>query len=435
MKRLLRGWQGRLLFRSYLFLVVGLLSVAVVLDAGFAYLQSRFSPAEDRWLEQSFRLIEAELVAAAPAEREAAAARLARDIGLGVQMLQEGDVVAAAGSDRDITRLEDASGRISYLRSVPAIGGSIRLGPLEPPRESMLLRLLPPLFYLSIFVIVGLWLRPLLRDLNVITRAAQQFAADYREPLGTAAGTTQLTGLARNLDEMSTRLSGLIQNQKELTAALSHEMRTPLARIRFALALLDREGSEGLKRELGAISADVQEIERLLASILDYARLDHPDLRMNWQATPLEPWLEQTLARCRPPQKSLAVVRDARLDTAWMDPRLMAIALSNLIVNAGHHARERVQLTVAQEQGTYRFAVEDDGEGVPEAARETIFKAFTRLDASRSRDTGGHGLGLAIVARIAGLHGGTVAVDTSGALGGARFMLRWRGGPGDAVSG
>jgi len=442
-KRLLRGWRGRLLFRSYLFLVVGFLTVAAVLDAGFGYLQSRLSPAEDRWLEQSFRLIESELAAAPPEERAAAAARLAQDIGLGVQLLHQGDVVAPAGSDEDITRLEDTSGKISYLRSAPSIGGSIRLGPLESPEESLVLRLLPSLFYLSIFVIVGLWLRPLLRDLNVITRAAQQFAADYREPLSTATGTSQLTGLARNLDEMSARLSGLIQNQKELTAALSHEMRTPLARIRFALALMDREGSAGLKKKLAAISADVQEIEELLAAILEYARLDHPDLRMNWQLTPLEPWLEQTLAKCRPPQKALEVVlKEADLssgsvapDAAWMDPRLMAIALSNLIVNAGRHARARVKLTVAHDQGDCCFAVEDDGEGVPEAARESIFKAFTRLDSSRSRDTGGHGLGLAIVARIAALHGGTVAVDTSAAFGGARFMLHWRGGPGDVVSG
>ena len=107
--------------------------------------------------------------------------------------------------------------------------------------------MLPPLFYLSIFIVVGLWLRPLLSDLNLITGAAQRFAADYREPLSTASGTSQLTSLASNLDEMSSRLSGLIRSQKELIAALSHEIRTPLARIRFALAVMGNKDKDDIQ--------------------------------------------------------------------------------------------------------------------------------------------------------------------------------------------
>ena len=72
------------------------------------------------------------------------------------------------------------------------------------------------------------------------------------------------------------------------------------------------------------------------------------------------------------------------------------------------------------------LSVEDDGKGIPESDRETVFKAFTRIDDSRNRETGGYGLGLAIVARIATLHGGAATVDESEELGGARFSLRWR---------
>ena len=73
----------------------------------------------------------------------------------------------------------------------------------------------------------------------------------------------------------------------------------------------------------------------------------------------------------------------------------------------------------------YRLAVEDDGEGIPEADRTSIFRAFTRLDTSRNRDTGGFGLGLAIVARIAALHRGRVVAESSAKLGGARLSLEW----------
>jgi signal transduction histidine kinase len=286
--------------------------------------------------------------------------------------------------------------------------------------------LLPPLFYLSIFVIVGLWLRPLLKDLNLITVAAQRFAADYRDPLSTAGDTTQLTGLAKNLDEMSSRLSGLIGSQKELIAALSHEMRTPLARIRFALAVLGDQRNEKLQQQLVDINADVQEIDQLIATMLNYARLDHPDLRMNWQQVPLDAWLTQSAEKCRQPDTEIAVAMDKPGVDIWLDPHLMGLALSNLLVNAAHYAREKVICTVRQNDGQFRLVVEDDGKGIPQADRETIFKAFTRIDDSRNRETGGYGLGLAIVARIAALHGGTVAAGESDALGGAMFTLTWR---------
>jgi two-component system sensor histidine kinase RstB len=77
------------------------------------------------------------------------------------------------------------------------------------------------------------------------------------------------------------------------------------------------------------------------------------------------------------------------------------------------------------------MTVEDDGNGIPEAERDTVFKAFTRIDDSRNRETGGYGLGLAIVARIAELHGGNASVESSAELGGAKFVLRWGPPPQD----
>jgi len=99
--------------------------------------------------------------------------------------------------------------------------------------------------------------------------------------------------------------------------------------------------------------------------------------------------------------------------------------LSNLLANALRYARQRVMIIVMREQNVYRLVVEDDGEGIPEVDRTAIFRAFTRLDDSRNRDTGGFGLGLAIVARIAALHRGRVVAETSASLGGAKLALEW----------
>lgn len=414
-----------LLFRLYLMLVIGLIAVAALLDYGFNALQTRVAP-EDVWQEATFAVVESRLAAASAANRVEEAAALSDALGVPVELLSSDAIHRTGDAGAVPQEFVDAEGRSTWLIDAPTLDGVIRIGPVTAPEENGWLRLIPPLFYLSIFVFVGLWLRPLLRDLDTITASTRAFAADYRDTKPTAPNVTSLNELAANYDAMSERLSGLIQSQKELTSALSHEMRTPLARIKFALAVLDNGADDATRREIDAVSDDVQEIDALISTMLNYARLDHPDTQMDWQATEIAPWLRQTIEKARLPQKQVSV-GEAAGGSARMDVRLMALALSNLVTNACRHAQNRVMVSLRSEAGTCELTVEDDGPGVPEVDREHIFKAFTRLDGSRSRDTGGYGLGLAIVARIAGLHGGTATAGESTRLGGACMTIRWPG--------
>jgi signal transduction histidine kinase len=402
-----------------------LLVVAILLDLGFSALQSRQVRPPDPWMVSTFRLIESQLAAVPESERAELGNRLAGQLKLELDVLATADISSVAPLSAGARELEDDNGRIYYLWHSDALNGALRLGPFEPVRESRVVRFLPVLFYASILLIVGLWLRPLLRDLRILTDASQKFATDYREPLDTASRTTQLTSLATNLDDMSARVSQLIQSQKEMTAALSHEMRTPLARVRFAAAVLEGVVDESLRGQLRAVNADVQQIDDLISDMLDYARLDHPGLRMTCQTVPLAPWLRQVLLSCPPHEKNVTSLQQGGIDTAWMEPRLMELALSNLLANALRYAKQRVNVTVMRDKDLYRLVVEDDGEGIPESDRTAIFGAFTRLDTSRNRDTGGFGLGLAIVARIAALHRGRVVAEASSNLGGARLELEW----------
>ncbi|MGI9206324.1 MAG: ATP-binding protein [Woeseiaceae bacterium] len=413
------------LFRTYLFLVAGLLVAAIILDMGFSYLDSTQSPAEDRWVSTSLDLIERELRSVPEAERPAIVQVMSQELGIAIQLLNEDEIVTSAVTPSATTRLVDANGNTYYLRDAPMLGRLVRLGPVAIEQDRILLNLLPPLFYLSIFIVVGLWLRPLLKELNLITNASQRFAADYREPLSTADETSQLKSLAVNLDDMSKRISGLFRSQKELIAALSHEMRTPLARIRFALAVMGNKDKEDVQAQLDELNDDVLEVDQLIGTMLNYARLDHPELRMNWQDVPLEEWLDQTADKCRQPGRTITVVKNGQPDTARMDPRLMGLALSNLLVNACRYGKEAVYCGVTCSNGQNQMVVEDDGKGIPDSQRESVFKAFTRIDDSRSRETGGYGLGLAIVSRITALHGGQVSIDASDSLGGARFTISW----------
>src|SRR5690606_35303392 len=108
------------------------------------------------------------------------------------------------------------------------------------------------------------------------------------------------------------------------------------------------------------------------------------------------------------------------------------LALSNLLVNAARYAAKRIRIEFDARDDVYTLAVEDDGPGIPEDRRSEVFKAFARLDDSRSRGTGGYGLGLAIVARIAALHGGEARAAPS-SLGGARIVIAWPKPGGDEV--
>jgi len=424
-KTLLGGRNRRLLFRSYLFLVGGLLVIAIVLDLGFGLLQSQEEPDVDRWLESTFQLIELQLAAAEPGAHDDVLAAISADLGVGVQLLARDDVHMKPTAGHRVPALVDADGNTSYLHDAEQLDAIIRLGPIAAPKESVLLDLLPPLFYLSIFVVVGLWLRPLLKDIDIISTGAQRFAADYREPPSTAERTTQLTTLAKNLDEMAARLSGVLRSQKELIAALSHEMRTPLARIRFALALIANSDDEALKAKLAAMNDDVQEVDELIASMLNYARLDHPDIEMHLQAVPAAEWLEQIIRKSQNELIQIETHTAGAADKIWMDPRLMELALSNLLVNATKYADKTARCSLSLDNETCALTVEDDGQGIAEADRDKVFKAFTRIDDSRNRETGGYGLGLAVVARVAELHGGAAKVDSSESLGGARFSISW----------
>jgi signal transduction histidine kinase len=424
-KSLLGGRNRRLLFRSYLLLVGGLLLIAVVLDFGFGYLQSQQEQDVDRWLESTFHLVELQVASAPEEQRDDVVAEISEKLGVDVQLLARDDVHMTAMSEHRIPALVDGEGNTSYLHDAEQLGAIIRLGPITAPAESALLNWLPPLFYLSIFVVVGLWLRPLLKDIDVISAGAQRFAADYREPPSTAEKTTQLTTLATNLDDMAARLSGVLRSQKELIAALSHEMRTPLARIRFALAVIANSDDEKLKAKLAAMNDDVQEVDDLIASMLNYARLDHPDITMHWQAVPAREWLRQIVGKSQVESMAVELDTDSTPDKAGMDPRLMELALSNLLVNATKYANAIVRCSLVQAGNDYVLTVEDDGDGISEDDRDTVFKAFTRIDDSRNRETGGYGLGLAVVARVAELHGGEARVESSQELGGAQFSIRW----------
>jgi signal transduction histidine kinase len=424
MKVLGSGRHGRLLFRTYVIIVGGLVATAAVFDYGFGRLQVGLAPAEEGWADAAVTLVEQRIAAAPIDERPRVALALERELGIPVRFLPTDAVVHAGDATaEDAEEIFDDAGRSTFLRRSAALGGAVQVGPIgaDDSSQNRLLDLIQHSFYLVIFVLVGVWLWPLIRDVDLLTGAARNFAADYRQPMETRRKATTLQDLAASFDEMAARIRNLIQGQKDLTSALSHEIRTPLARIKFAMAVIAAKAP--IAEELGSIEEDVREIDRLIATMLEFARLDHPDKEVNWQLTPADEWLAQVAGKCLL-REGQEIRQSAPQELVRMDPAMMELAASNLLVNACRYANHQAAIALTAHADRYELAVEDDGPGIPAENRETVFKAFTRLDDSRSRGTGGYGLGLAIVARIAALHGGAARAEAS-LLGGARIVISW----------
>lgn len=220
---------------------------------------------------------------------------------------------------------------------------------------------------------------------------------------------------------MAEQLQAMLASRKQLTDAIAHELRTPLVRLRYRLAMLaeppSAEEQQELERDLGALDALIEEM-------LTYARLDRPELPLQCSDFELGCWAGERLPdwQALRPDRRLALQLPAH-PLPWRgDIRLLDRALENLIGNALRHAASRVSLTMSRQQDHYLLEVADDGPGIDPALAPQIFEPFVRLDQSRDRRTGGTGLGLAIVRSIARHHGGEVQLLPAET--GARFCLR-----------
>ncbi|GGY14932.1 two-component system sensor histidine kinase RstB [Paludibacterium paludis] len=277
---------------------------------------------------------------------------------------------------------------------------------------------------LSLAVPVLLWMRPHWKDLMTLEEMAVRLAQGNFTARARLPRNSGVRRVGQAFNRMANSIADLLASKKALTDAVAHELRTPLARLRYRLAMLDTAAGSP---ELDAMERDLDAIDRMIEELLFHARLDRPEVPLTVTTFEAASWLQERVAD----QKALAPHLDWHADTGSDCPRsltadhhLITRALDNLLSNARRYTHTRIAVSLRETDGILQLIVEDDGPGIPEEDREKVFAPFVRLDKSRGRATGGHGLGLAIVNRIALAHQGRVALDSS-PLGGARFVLSW----------
>lgn len=274
--------------------------------------------------------------------------------------------------------------------------------------------------------LIGAWLIVfrITRPLKALQLAAREVGAGVTPARLDEGGPTELATVARAFNQMSADLARIDQDRALILAGISHDLRTPLTRLRMGIEM---GGDESLRE---GMTADVEEMDKTIGQFLDFARSEGGE---GPQSLDLSALLDDIAAQYRRRGFKVALDRtDAAPAEALVRPQAMRRAASNLIDNALRYAgaESTVELAVVADASEFGIEVRDVGPGIPPPDVERMKRPFTRLEEART-DTSGAGLGLAIVDRIARSHGGRIDLlprDGGGLI--ARIALPRNGQPG-----
>jgi len=329
---------------------------------------------------------------------------------------------------RDNTSVENSSIRV--LAPTELQDTVVDLGPI-PLFNWFPLNLIISITLISMFLIsLGVYalIFPLERKLQLIQSGITKVREGKLNTKVKVVGEDEIAHLAATFNSMTEHIRRLIESQRELTRAVSHELRTPVARIRFAVDMLaDTDDYDDRMSQRDYIDQDIESLNGLIDEILTYAKLEEGSPKMDWEDVDLQELVSQivreTNALGKPVTVKVGKVQKGAF--AQADRRYLHRVLQNLAGNATRYAESTIIISAGLEKNEAFISVEDDGQGIPEKDREKVFIPFARLDDSRTRASGGYGLGLSIVSRIAFWFNGRMSVDESPTLGGARFIMTW----------
>ena len=419
-----------LLFLIFVVVVVWFGAAPVIERIGSAPFRQDYERYYRELMRGGFAMVERDLLSRAPATWPERVARLQADFGYPIALADSASV-ALNERQRAVLRGGEMVVGANYDRFWRAIGdGShvLVMGPFPDPGVGRAVDVW--IAALILLVVAGAaiaWTLPFARQLGRFRRTAADFGAGDFDARIRLPRHSPLAPLAESFDRMAGRIGQLVASHRDLTNAVAHELRTPLSRIRFGLEMAGAESDPDTRaRHLRGLQEDVDDLEALVEELLVYARFDRTTPAIDRRPVDLRAWVESVTT-------DLAAEIEARLEVdvpidgpaeAHLDPRAMRRALENLVHNADRYGGGHVRVGLRVDGDLVRLIVDDDGSGIAPEDRARVFDPFVRIEGSRSRDSGGYGLGLAIVRRVAEGHGGRVTVDDSPA-GGCRFEVSW----------
>ncbi|TNE47388.1 MAG: HAMP domain-containing protein [Deltaproteobacteria bacterium] len=309
---------------------------------------------------------------------------------------------------------------------LPVSHGVLQVGPVVPPRppgRDLLLHVL--LLCLTVLIFSAILIAPIAKRIRSLEKGTKALSEGHWD-VKVEEGRHDAFGLlARSFNTMTQQIQKLFEDREELLQAVSHELGTPLSRMRFSLALLQSARSlEAQQRHMDALDVDLNELEELSVELVNWLEADSPSLQA--EDLSLHPILEQLVEQVSedvPNEIHVTLQGQAHL-VAHVEGRQFQRAIENLLRNAARHAESLVVLEAYEKDGHAYIEVRDDGDGIPVERREEIFAPFVSYAKDSEDLRGGTGLGLAIVQRILRRHRGVVSCGVS-QEGGALFQTQW----------
>lgn len=320
---------------------------------------------------------------------------------------------------------------ISIISPIPGSTSQVLvMGPV-PLFNWMPFQLATGITLLSLFVLsLGVYglLVPMQRKLREVSYALNKMKTGNMSLRLPVEGSDEMATLASSFNNMSDHIQRLIEAQRELMRAVSHELRTPVARIRFGVEMMaDEDDYDYRLQQVEQIDKDIEALNTLIDEIMTYAKLEQGMPSIEFEKVNLFEVLNQVALETEALKTQKIIELHSMPDVVVeAERRYLHRVIQNLVGNAVRYCDNKVLISGGLDQdGQAYVSVEDDGSGIPEVDRARVFEAFARLDDSRTRASGGYGLGLSIVSRIAYWFGGKIHVDQSPSLGGARFIMSW----------
>lgn len=431
-----RGLYGR----AALILILPVVTIQIVVSVVF--IQRHFERVTEQMTSSMLReivlVVERAETAATAAQAQGRIADLAEALDLDLQL--PAPTAPPAADARDITDFTGLTVQSTLRDGLPGLialdltaNGRVRLwvesrhGPLYIafPRGWVSASNPHQLLVLMVFVsvlmtlIAYLFLRNQLRPIQRLARAAEAFGKGQVLPYR-PTGALEVRAAGKAFLEMRDRIERQTESRRLMLSGISHDLRTPLTRLRLGLSMLPEEPET--EAEIAAMARDVTEMGKMIDAFLNVAREE----AVAGEAERIEicAFVGQVVEDAvRAGQPVRLVGCPAAPVTAVVRPDALRRALENLIGNAVRYGL-RAEVSVTVRPRSLRILIEDDGPGIPAERREEAMRPFTRLDPARNQDRGqGVGLGLAIAADIARGHGGSLTLTQSARMGGLAAEL------------
>ena len=292
---------------------------------------------------------------------------------------------------------------------------------VKESQNSALQLLLTGVFYLGILLVVLIWLYPLIKQLRKLRQTTKAFGEGHLQQRINVNSTSYIASIENEFNHMAERIETLVSDNKLLSDAVAHDLRTPLARLRFGIEILqETEKPETREKYQRHLCRDIDEMERLVNVLLSYARIEQAMMAVEQQSINLN----ELISQC------VGAVIDGNKIINWHaqgdvmvngDANYLSMLINNLLGNAQQYANNEITLRVENRDSKLQFIISDDGPGIAKEKRDELLKPFMRGEQFHEKP--GYGMGLAIVSRIAQLHHATFTITDSAELGGAEFCL------------